>query len=152
MTGPFVSDPAPDAPGSAPVTALPLSAIQARVEGGVEAERRQRADEDYLRQRQALSLSEVRAQQRWRGWAGFAVFILATGWLVADVILTLAVGWGTLGGRDFKLGDNVVIAFLTTSTATVIGLFLVFLRWLYPQEALSRPDSRPEVRPGERSG
>lgn len=118
----------------------------------MEAERRQRADEDYLRQRQALSLSEVRAQQRWRGWAGFAVFALATGWLIADVILTLAVGWGSLGGRPFRLADNVVIAFLTTSTATVIGLFLVFLRWLYPQEPPGRPDLRPEVRPGERSG
>jgi len=118
--------------------------IQSRVEGGVEAERRQRADEDFLRQRQALLLREVRAQQRWRGWAGFAVFALATGWLVADVILTLAVGWGTLGGRPFRLGDGVVIAFLTTSTATVIGLFLVFLRWLYPPV--------PEPRSGERTG
>ncbi|MCP2013854.1 hypothetical protein L1280_000982 [Deinococcus sp. HSC-46F16] len=113
---------------------LPLSAIHARVEGGLETERRQRADEDYLRQRQALTLREVRAQQRWRGWAGFAVFALATAWLIADVVLTLAVGWGTLGGRPFRLEPGVIIAFLTTSTATVIGLFLVFLRWLYPQD------------------
>lgn len=124
-----------------PDPVIPTSAIQARVEGGLESERRQRADEDYLRQRQALSLSEVRAQQRWRGWAGFAVFALATAWLVADVVLTVAVGWGTLGGRPFRLEAGVIIAFLTTSTATVIGLFLVFLRWLYPQE----PEREREV-------
>lgn len=135
-----MTDPRPEPP-------LPLSAIQARVEGGLETERRQRADEDYLRQRQALTLREVRAQQRWRGWAGFAVFALATAWLIADVILTLAVGWGTLGGRPFRLEPGVIIAFLTTSTATVIGLFLVFLRWLYPQEPVREggtvlPESR----------
>ncbi|MBB5233237.1 hypothetical protein [Deinococcus budaensis] len=136
--------------GSDPPPTTPLNLIQTRVEGGVEAERRQRADEDYLRQRQALLLREVRAQQRWRGWAGFAVFALATGWLIADVILTLAVGWGTLGGRPFRLGDGVVIAFLTTSTATVIGLFLVFLRWLYPPVPETRPEARTETRFGER--
>jgi len=134
-----MTEPRPEPP-------LPLSAIQARVEGGLETERRQRADEDYLRQRRALSLSEVRAQQRWRGWAGVAVFLLATAWLIADVILTVAVGWGTLGGRPFRLEPGVIIAFLTTSTATVIGLFLVFLRWLYPQE----PERERPVWPEER--
>ncbi|WP_245872710.1 hypothetical protein [Deinococcus planocerae] len=142
-----MTEPRPDplVPPATPISSIQMSAIQARVEGGLESERRQRADEDYLRQRQALSLSEARAQQRWRGWAGFAVFTLATLWLVADVILTVAVGWGTLLGRPFRLEAGVIIAFLTTSTATVIGLFLVFLRWLYPQEperVVPTPDPR----------
>ncbi|MEF2277951.1 hypothetical protein V3W47_06530 [Deinococcus sp. YIM 134068] len=138
-------------PEPRPDPATPISAIQARVEVGLEAERRHRADEDYLRQRQALTLNEVRTQQRWRGLVGFAVFFLATIWLIADVILTVAVGWGTLLGRPFRLEAGVIIAFLTTSTATVIGLFLVFLRWLYPQPP-EREWERTTQMPDDRLG
>lgn len=144
-----MTDPRPAPPPSPGPTSV--SAIQARVEVGLETERRQRADEDYLRQRQALTLNEVRTQQRWRGRVGFAVFLLATAWLIADVILTVAVGWGTLLGRPFRLEAGVIIAFLTTSTATVIGLFLVFLRWLYPQP-LERERERTAPTPEDRLG
>ncbi|WP_019011016.1 hypothetical protein [Deinococcus aquatilis] len=93
--------------------------------------------------RRTEEFNQFRALYRWRLWIGSAVFLIAGTWLVADVVLTLAVGWGTLNGSPFRLESSVVIAFLTTSTATVIGLFLVFLRWLYPQGP-ERSAERPE--------
>lgn len=32
----------------------------------------------------------------------------------------------------FKLSDNVLIAFITTTTATVIGVFIIVAKWLFP--------------------
>ncbi|CAM3172360.1 Phage holin family protein [Deinococcus saxicola] len=101
---------------------------------GLESERRssiQGADLEGLTRQ--LRYREAVDQRLLRLGVGAIVFILSAGWLAADVTLTLAAGWGELGGRPFRLESSVLVAFLTTSTATVIGLFLVFLRWLYPQ-------------------
>lgn len=105
------------------------------VRGGLEVEQRARDSSaaELERRTRELRYREAVDQRLLRLGIGGAVFALATAWLVADVILTLAIGWGELNGRPFRLESGVIIAFLTTSTATVIGLFLVFLRWLYPQ-------------------
>ncbi|CAM3921764.1 hypothetical protein [Deinococcus frigens] len=110
------------------------SAIERAVQQGLESERRAPASNaDLERLTRQLRYREA-VDQRWlRLGVGAIVFILSAGWLAADVTLTLAAGWGELAGRPFRLDSSVLVAFLTTSTATVIGLFLVFLRWLYPQ-------------------
>ena len=101
---------------------------------GLESERRTPASNaDLERMTRQLRYREAVDQRLLRLGVGAIVFILSAGWLIADVTLTLAAGWGELGGRPFRLDSSVLVAFLTTSTATVIGLFLVFLRWLYPQ-------------------
>lgn len=101
---------------------------------GLESERRAPiSNADLERMTRQLRYREAVDQRLLRLGVGAIVFILSAGWLIADVTLTLAAGWGELGGRPFRLDSSVLVAFLTTSTATVIGLFLVFLRWLYPQ-------------------
>lgn len=110
------------------------SAIERAVQQGLESERRSPApNADLERLTRQLRYREAVDQRLLRLGVGAIVFILSAGWLAADVTLTLAAGWGELGGRPFRLDSSVLVAFLTTSTATVIGLFLVFLRWLYPQ-------------------
>ena len=32
----------------------------------------------------------------------------------------------------FSLSDNVLIAFITSTTATVIGIFYIVAKWLFP--------------------
>ncbi|MDV6375556.1 hypothetical protein ORD21_13230 [Deinococcus sp. ZS9-10] len=110
------------------------AAIERAIQQGLETERRSpAANADLERLTRQLRYREA-VDQRWlRLGVGAIVFVLSAGWLAADVTLTLAAGWGELGGRPFRLDSSVLVAFLTTSTATVIGLFLVFLRWLYPQ-------------------
>lgn len=113
----------------------------------MEAERREQAEPGHrtreLRYRDAVD-------QRWlRLGVGTKVFLLSAGGLAADVTLTLATGWGELGGRPSKLDGVVLAAFLTTSTATVIGLFLVLPRWLYPPGPVagsSGRDGSPDLR------
>lgn len=112
----------------------PSRAIERAVQQGLEAERRSLpSNADIERLTNQLRYREA-VDQRWLRLAvGLSVFGVSILWLVADVALTIAVGLGEFLGKPFKLDSTVVIAFLTTSTATVIGLFLVFLRWLYPQ-------------------
>nr|WP_184127702.1 hypothetical protein [Deinococcus humi] len=132
------------APPPAPSTTV-QSAIERAVQQGLESERRTPASNaDLERMTRQLRYREAVDQRLLRLGVGAIVFILSAGWLIADVTLTLAAGWGELGGRPFRLDSSVLVAFLTTSTATVIGLFLVFLRWLYPQT--NRAEERePEV-------
>ncbi|WP_226342661.1 hypothetical protein [Deinococcus sp. AJ005] len=124
------------------------AAIERAVQQGLESERRSPAQgADLERLTRQLRYREAVDQRLLRLGVGAIVFILSAGWLAADVTLTLAAGWGELGGRPFRLESSVLVAFLTTSTATVIGLFLVFLRWLYPQtngneEREPEPDRR----------
>lgn len=134
-------DPGPRTPPSPPTEP---NAIERLVRGGLETEQRRRdtAAAELDRRTRELRYREAVDQRLLRLGIGGAVFVLATAWLVADVVLTLANGWGVLNGRPFQLTDGVIIAFLTTSTATVIGLFLVFLRWLYPQGRLAAPEDR----------
>ncbi|MBZ9753403.1 hypothetical protein K7W42_21445 [Deinococcus sp. HMF7604] len=126
-----MTDPAPPT-DSAPSPAA--TTIARTVQHSLEAERRDLPTQAELERRTRELRYREAVDQRWlRLGVGAIVFLLSAGWLAADIVLTLAAGWGELDGRPFKLDSTVIVAFLTTSTATVIGLFLVFLRWLYPQ-------------------
>lgn len=142
----------PTEPGP-PVTHSPApldetNTIERVVRGGLEVEQRLRdsGGAELERRTRELRYREAVDQRLLRLGIGGSVFVLATAWLVADVVLTLALGWGELNGRPFRLESGVIIAFLTTSTATVIGLFLVFLRWLYPQGPVRPVDADPADR------
>jgi len=136
------------APPPAPPTTV-QSAIERAVQQGLESERRTPASNaDLERMTRQLRYREAVDQRLLRLGVGAIVFVLSAGWLIADVTLTLAAGWGELGGRPFRLDSSVLVAFLTTSTATVIGLFLVFLRWLYPQT--NRAEEREREAEAER--
>jgi hypothetical protein len=117
------------------------SAIERAVQHGLASERRAPVSTAELERRtRELRYREAVDQRLLRLWVGGIVFVLSAAWLSADVVLTLASGWGELGRRPFRLEGSVMVAFLTTSTATVIGLFLVFLRWLYPQAGPHREE------------
>ena len=55
------------------------------------------------------------------------IFIMVTIWLLS--ILSIFV---LIGRRVLCYSDNVIIAFLTTTTINVTGLFLVVAKYLFP--------------------
>ncbi|WP_240741579.1 hypothetical protein [Deinococcus sp. KSM4-11] len=121
------ASPEPSVPPSDPVGES--TSISRVIQLGAAAERR---NADLDTRTRELRYRERVDQRVLRLLIGLSVFGVSVLWLVADVTLTLAQGFGVLFGQTFKLDPTIIIAFLTTSTATVIGLFLVFLRWLYP--------------------
>lgn len=71
------------------------------------------------------------------------IFVLVSVWLSAITYIVLAQGFGYgstfwlawfFGVAKFNLSDSVMIALLTTSTATVIGIFVVVVRNLFPRK------------------
>ncbi|PQJ21800.1 hypothetical protein [Tenacibaculum sp. SG-28] len=48
-----------------------------------------------------------------------------------SIILLIIVGNGFSGVLNFKLSDSVLIALITTSLATVVGIFILVMRYLF---------------------
>ena len=65
------------------------------------------------------------------------LFLLIVGWLVVVLVYVLMAGFKWKG---FELSDNVLIAFITSTTVSVIGLFHYVAKWLYPNELLTSPN------------
>lgn len=69
------------------------------------------------------------------------LFILTLFWLIVVVIFVSLTGfsYSSLNNPkcvencvNFSLSDNVLIAFITSTTATVIGIFIIVATWLFP--------------------
>ena len=57
------------------------------------------------------------------------IFKLVCAWLACVVACVILSGFG-LGG--FKLSDSVLIAFITSTTVNVVGLFVLVAKWMFP--------------------
>jgi hypothetical protein len=57
------------------------------------------------------------------------LFSLVCFWLLCVVV---AVGLSGFKWCGFQLSESVLIAFITTTTVNVVGLFIVVAKWLFP--------------------
>lgn len=117
------------------------------------------AQESYLAERQQLEIDKYRAELKrdsdehaWRNALLDRLFKLVTSWLIAVVAVVVLSGigsnvsdksespknWCELWLRlvsglliHFKLSDTVLITFISSTTVSVIGLFLVAAKWLF---------------------
>jgi len=60
------------------------------------------------------------------------LFWLVCSWLACVVIAVCFSGFHVWG---FSLSDAVLIAFITTTTINIVGLFFVVAKWLFPSNA-----------------
>lgn len=60
-------------------------------------------------------------------------------WMIAVVLLLVWQGFGSKIGF-FHLSDSVLITLLTTTTANVLGLFYLALKYLYANPEFKAPD------------
>lgn len=58
------------------------------------------------------------------------LLLLIVGWLIVVIVYVGLTGWSSRSG--FVLSDAVLIAFITSTTVSVIGLFMVVAKWLFP--------------------
>jgi hypothetical protein len=63
------------------------------------------------------------------------IFVLVVTWLIGVAIAVLWTGFGGVNDRAFYLSDKVLIAFISSTTINVIGLFFVVAKWMYPSGA-----------------
>ncbi len=65
------------------------------------------------------------------------LFWLIVGWLSVVVVFVALAGFH-VGG--FSLSDSVLIAFITSTTVSVLGLFIVAAKWLFPSVEKPSPE------------
>ena len=58
------------------------------------------------------------------------IFWMTVAWLACVLIGIILSGFKTVMG--FELADSVLIAFLSSTTVTVVGLFVLVAKWLFP--------------------
>lgn len=61
------------------------------------------------------------------------LFRLIICWLLSVVTLLVLLGFGSL--THFSLSDKVVITYITSTTASVLGLFIIAAKWLYSEQS-----------------
>lgn len=69
------------------------------------------------------------------------LFLFAVGWAVLLVIIVILQGFRCLG---FNLSDTVLIAFMTTTTTTVLGLYGIGAYWLYKSNKIDKKQRSKE--------
>ena len=57
------------------------------------------------------------------------IFWLVVAWLACVVICVLFSGFRF---RGFQLSDSVLVAFITSTTVNVVGLFVLVAKWMFP--------------------
>ena len=57
------------------------------------------------------------------------IFFLVCAWLVCVAVAVFLAGFSY---KDFSLSDKVLIAFITSTTINVVGLFVVVAKWMFP--------------------
>lgn len=66
-----------------------------------------------------------------------SLFWLAVVWIVALFLVIGCNGFGSSSGW-FKLSDSVLITLITTTTATILGLYIIAVRWLYKSAQIAQ--------------
>ena len=89
------------------------------------AEHRDRFEIDSLRQKQRETedLHDLRVDYTGN------IFKLVCVWLACVIVCVTLSGFKLLG---FSLSDAVLVAFITSTTINVVGLFIVVAKWMYP--------------------
>lgn len=74
-------------------------------------------------------LKELRDKHGLRLTYAGRIFWLVVGWLACVVICIVLAGFKYKG---FSLSDTVLVAFITSTTVNVVGLFVMVAKWMYP--------------------
>ena len=58
----------------------------------------------------------------------FRVFLLVIGWIIGIYLLLVFQGFGF---RSFHLSDNILLAAIGSTTANIIGILLIIVKYLF---------------------
>ena len=74
------------------------------------------------------TLKQHKSEHKQRVQYAEKIYKIVRNWLVVVVII---ISCSAIPGIEFQLSDNVLITLLTTSTATVLGLFITVLKYIF---------------------
>lgn len=118
-------------PPEEPPSSATLLKLQVEVDLLREQLEQRRTENAILRDRSTFLREEQEHIKMYRRKYSSRVFWLTVLWLVFAACVIVLTGLHT---AFFTLSDTVLIALTGSALASVIGMFLVILNWLYPRE------------------
>lgn len=82
---------------------------------------------DYQTERQKLLNESIRQKQKLRSYFAIGLAVLTIVWLLAVLAIVVCCGFNL-----FMLSDAVLIALITTTTVSVLGILAIVVRYLFP--------------------
>jgi hypothetical protein len=132
------------------ISKLAAAVSEATSEGQAQYEQEVAYAETYRQQQmaeRAFGLEENQDKHTWRKGVLAALFVMTCVWLLIVVLIVcLSATSPTIADRStlktlsgvrycpilFKLSDTVLVSFITSTTVSVLGLFMVAAKWLFP--------------------
>ncbi len=117
----------PDAnPPGERVESINLDAIQAPKVISNEPDKQSKLELDYERRRlENVGLAQdISARRKY----AFRVFLLVIGWIIGIYLLLVFQGFRF---RSFHLSDNILLAAIGSTTANIIGILLIIVKYLF---------------------
>lgn len=111
------------------IAATASTEIEAGVADSVELERLQ-LENDKLRAEVATLQQDREERKKY----AHRVFLLMAAWLAAMIILVTLAGF-KMSLYTFSLSDAVILAMIGSTTASVIGIFLIVATYLFPKRS-----------------
>jgi hypothetical protein len=111
------------------IAATAPTEIEAAVSASVELERLQ-LENDKL----GAEVETLQQDREERKKYAHRVFILMAAWLAAMIVLVTLAGFKT-SWYSFSLSDAVILAMIGSTTASVIGIFLIVATYLFPKRS-----------------
>lgn len=96
----------------------------------IDAVREQAATAEELTARQREEIEDLRQDRGQRKMFSYLIFGLVSAWLAAVLSIVIVIG---ASEDSFKLHEVVLTTLIGTTTASVLGLFLVVARYLFPR-------------------
>jgi hypothetical protein len=93
---------------------------------------------DLYREGKLLELEDLAQNLTLRRKFARRVFLLTAIWLAIVVIIILFAGFrATYQTHQFQLADNVLLALIGSTTANILGIFVIVVHYLFPQRSAS---------------
>lgn len=108
---------------------LPIRAEQFVKLERVEEKALEKAGLSYENERLNAELDRAKSLHGKRIEFADKLFSLVRWWIFGVLLMVVASGVSSL---NFKLSDGVLITFITSTTVSVLGLFGIAAKWLYP--------------------
>ncbi len=84
--------------------------------------------------RQKADLESRIQDTKLRGRFTRRIFVLIVVWLVVVLVILLFEGFhATVRAHNFQLSDNVLLALIGSTTANVLGVFIIVVHYLFPE-------------------
>lgn len=98
----------------------------------------ERESDRFDARRRTLLLEGLEQDIELRKKFAWGIFILIVAWLALVFVVLFVQGFSaSICDHQFRLSDQVLLALIAGTTANVLGIFVIVVRYLFPQRTVA---------------